>query len=73
VDTSSIGQDQPYTDDGSFLAGYGISDSGAVLVRPDGFIAWRAQNATTQSVRANEIFIALSRLLGYAPVTKPFA
>src|ERR1700737_1118566 len=48
VDMYSIGQDQPYSDgdgDGSFLASYGISDSGAVLVRPDGFIAWRAQNA----------------------------
>jgi putative polyketide hydroxylase len=38
VDRYSIGQDQPYNDgDGSFLASYGISDSGAVLVRPDGF------------------------------------
>lgn len=68
VDMYSIGQDQPYSDDdGSFLASYGISDSGAVLVRPDGFIAWRTQNAATQSGESAEIFIAQSRLLGYAP------
>ena len=68
VDMYSIGQDQPYSNgDGSFLASYGISDSGAVLVRPDGFIAWRDQNAATQLVGSDEIFIDLSRLLGYAP------
>jgi 2-polyprenyl-6-methoxyphenol hydroxylase-like FAD-dependent oxidoreductase len=62
-----IGQDQPYRDGaGSFLASYGISDSGAVLVRPDGFIAWRAQNAATRLVKPDEIFLVLSRLLGYA-------
>ncbi len=68
VDLHRIGQDQPYSDsDGSFLASYGISDSGAVLVRPDGFIAWRAQNAATQLVKSDEMFLDLSRLLGYAP------
>jgi putative polyketide hydroxylase len=68
VDRYSIGQNQPYRDgNGSFLASYRISDSGAVLVRPDGFIAWRAQNAATQSVGSDEIFMELSRLLGYVP------
>jgi hypothetical protein len=68
VDMYSIGQNQPYSNgDGSFLASYGISDSGAVLVRPDGFISWRAQNAATQLVGSDEIFIDLSRLLGYFP------
>ncbi|MBO0777937.1 MAG: FAD-dependent monooxygenase [Ktedonobacteraceae bacterium] len=68
VDRYSIGQDQPYSDgDGGFLASYGISDSGAVLVRPDGFIAWRAQHATTKPIGSDEIFMDLSRLLGYAP------
>ena len=28
--------------DGRFAATYGISSSGALLVRPDGFIAWRS-------------------------------
>lgn len=68
VERYRIGQDQPYSDgEGSFLASYGISDSGAVLVRPDGFIAWRAQNAATHPVGAEEIFLDFSRLLGYDP------
>jgi len=29
--------------DGRFPESYGISSSGAVLVRPDGFVAWRAR------------------------------
>lgn len=68
LDMHNIGQGQPYSaGDSSFLASYGISDSGAVLVRPDGFIAWRAQNVAFQSIEPGEIFIDLSRLLGYAP------
>ncbi|GCE29313.1 FAD-binding monooxygenase [Dictyobacter alpinus] len=67
MDLHRIGQDQPYSDgDGSFLASYGISDSGAVLVRPDGFIAWRTPNVAPQPVEPDEIFFVLSRLLGYA-------
>jgi putative polyketide hydroxylase len=31
---------------GGFAAAYGLSDSGAVLVRPDGFVAWRAKERT---------------------------
>lgn len=68
VDMYSIGQDQPYSaGDDSLLASYRISDSGAVLVRPDGFIAWHTQNAAPQPVSPDETFMALSRLLGYAP------
>jgi putative polyketide hydroxylase len=29
--------------DGQFCQTYGLSDSGASLVRPDGFVAWRAE------------------------------
>jgi putative polyketide hydroxylase len=68
LDLYTIGQDRPNSDgDGSFLASYGISDSGAVLVRPDGFITWRIQNAVTQPEGSAEIFLTLSKLLGYAP------
>ncbi|GHO46498.1 FAD-dependent monooxygenase [Ktedonospora formicarum] len=46
LDTYCIGPDASYADDDqSFLATYRISQSGAVLVRPDGFIAWRAHEA----------------------------
>ncbi len=34
---------------GAFAAAYGISTAGAVLVRPDGFVAWRAHDATGES------------------------
>ncbi|GCE50061.1 putative polyketide hydroxylase/tetracenomycin A2 monooxygenase-dioxygenase [Thermosporothrix hazakensis] len=34
----------------SFLACYGIGASGATLIRPDGFIAWRSQQANDQPV-----------------------
>ena len=30
--------------DADFTAAYGISPSGATLVRPDGFIAWRSKS-----------------------------
>jgi 2-polyprenyl-6-methoxyphenol hydroxylase-like FAD-dependent oxidoreductase len=33
------------SDGGGFLPAYGISPSGAVLVRPDGFVGWRARGA----------------------------
>jgi hypothetical protein len=29
--------------DGAWQEKYGVTDTGAVLVRPDGFVAWRAQ------------------------------
>jgi putative polyketide hydroxylase len=29
--------------EGRFAKTYGITDEGAVLVRPDGFVAWRAE------------------------------
>lgn len=53
LDVYHIGPDKQYCDpDQTFLAAYGITSSGAVLVRPDGFIAWRIheeneQNAST--------------------------
>ncbi len=28
---------------GTFATTYGLTDSGAALVRPDGFVAWRAK------------------------------
>ncbi|HEY3044314.1 MAG TPA: FAD-dependent monooxygenase, partial [Vicinamibacterales bacterium] len=44
LDTYLIGPGGDLTDlDGRFADAYGISPSGAVLVRPDGFVAWRAK------------------------------
>jgi putative polyketide hydroxylase len=36
--------------DSRFCAAYGISPDGAVLVRPDGFVAWRAADASGATV-----------------------
>jgi hypothetical protein len=35
---------------GDFLAAHEITDTGAVLVRPDGFVAWRAKGAADDPV-----------------------
>ena len=46
---------------GSFYAAYAIPPAGAVLVRPDGFIAWRSEHQEKEPERAIEQ--ALSSLL----------
>ena len=35
--------------DGSFVDAYDVSPTGAVLVRPDGFVAWRSRSASERS------------------------
>ena len=47
--------------DSGFCTAYGISPDGAVLVRPDGFVAWRAPDATGATVEG--ITGVLSRVL----------
>jgi 2-polyprenyl-6-methoxyphenol hydroxylase-like FAD-dependent oxidoreductase len=44
LDVYRVGRDLG-DDAACFCQAYGLSDSGAVLVRPDGFVAWRAQKA----------------------------
>jgi hypothetical protein len=34
-----------------FAASYGIGDNGAVIVRPDGFVAWRSKEITSDPGR----------------------
>ena len=34
-----------------FAAAYGLGDNGAVIVRPDGFVAWRAKAITSDPER----------------------
>ena len=59
-----IGTDGDLLDvEGRFLSGYGIGPTGAVLVRPDGFVAWRAVSAV--SCPESALDAALSSLLGY--------
>jgi 2-polyprenyl-6-methoxyphenol hydroxylase-like FAD-dependent oxidoreductase len=47
-----VGGDELRDVDGQFLIAYGILPSGAVLVRPDGFVCWRAVDATGASPSA---------------------
>jgi putative polyketide hydroxylase len=47
--------------DDAFPAAYGIDPAGAVLVRPDGFVAWRAVDAEGASAQA--LTVALDRAL----------
>ena len=42
LDVHVMGSDGLRDPEGRFAAAFGLSDSGAVLVRPDGFVAWRA-------------------------------
>jgi putative polyketide hydroxylase len=47
--------------DAGFCAAYGVTPDGAVLVRPDGFVAWRAADAA--GATAEGMTGILSRLL----------
>jgi 2-polyprenyl-6-methoxyphenol hydroxylase-like FAD-dependent oxidoreductase len=54
-----VGGDELPVLSGSFAERYGVADTGAVLVRPDGFVAWRAPSvpaspslAVAEAVRA---------------------
>ncbi|GAA4608364.1 2-polyprenyl-6-methoxyphenol hydroxylase-like FAD-dependent oxidoreductase [Actinoplanes octamycinicus] len=48
---------------GQFPARYGVGDTGAVLIRPDGFVAWRAPAVTADPVES--LRSAVARLLGH--------
>ena len=48
---------------GNFTAAVGIQDDGALLVRPDGFVAWRAAKSAPDTV--TELRAALGHALGW--------
>jgi 2-polyprenyl-6-methoxyphenol hydroxylase-like FAD-dependent oxidoreductase len=51
LDVHAIGKSGGWLDsNGEFLETYGLSPTGAVLVRPDGFVAWRAKFAEDSSI-----------------------
>jgi len=53
-----------FSADGAFEAAYGVPEDGAIIVRPDGVLAWRTSDADTDADRAVET--AMSRLLARA-------
>jgi putative polyketide hydroxylase len=61
-----IGTDSEVSDpDGNWHAAYGIDAGGAVLVRPDGYVAWRSRSGASNPQA--ELRAAFDRLLGRVP------
>lgn len=54
---------------GEFLSRLGLSSSGAVLVRPDGYIAWRSRESQQRALSLLEASFALVR--GMSAATRP--
>ncbi|MGA9323012.1 MAG: hypothetical protein WBW06_18330, partial [Xanthobacteraceae bacterium] len=52
LDAHDVGRGDVSDPDGRFADAYGLSPSGAVIVRPDGFVAWRAVDAAGASKAA---------------------
>jgi len=50
VDAYCIGRDLTASEE-AFTRAYGISESGASLIRPDGFVAWRSEDRTSDPER----------------------
>ncbi|MDR3721233.1 MAG: FAD-dependent monooxygenase [Candidatus Acidoferrales bacterium] len=61
IDVHRVGANGLADPDGAFAVAYGMSPTGAVLVRPDGFVAWRAK--TGEAASASEISSALASVL----------
>ncbi len=56
-----VGRDGLHDREGQFASAHGLTSSGAVLVRPDGFVAWRATSMVDDPGRA--LSRALTRVL----------
>jgi hypothetical protein len=56
---AQIGTDAKPVEPHAFQTAYGVGPDGATLVRPDGYIAWRATTAPTDRTQA--LTTALSR------------
>jgi hypothetical protein len=53
VEAYRIGRGGDLADvEGRWAAAYGVTDGGAVLVRPDGFVAWRSAEVADDPARA---------------------
>ncbi len=62
----TIGGDGELTDiDGTWQNVYAIDDDGAVLVRPDGYVAWRSRSGSDDPARTLQA--AIDGVLGLAP------
>ncbi len=59
LDAYVVGGDGLADPDAAFADAYGISAGGAVLVRPDGIVAWRAVDGAGAGAPAHEVLTAL--------------
>jgi 2-polyprenyl-6-methoxyphenol hydroxylase-like FAD-dependent oxidoreductase len=59
VDAYRVGADVTDPDAG-FAAAYGITDAGAVLIRPDGYVAWNSRAAASEPAAALRAALARS-------------
>jgi putative polyketide hydroxylase len=62
IDAYRIGDGDLTDPDGRWPDAYGGTNAGAVLVRPDGFVAWRAARAVDDPARA--LMTTISDILG---------
>lgn len=60
LDVKVVGEDDLVDPTGDWTSRYGISEIGACLVRPDGFVAWRATAAADPSALADALGQVLS-------------
>lgn len=65
LDIHEIGKGKLMDPGGAFSSAYGITRSGAVLVRPDGFVAWRSKDSNGAS--APTFTRALASILSRPP------
>jgi 2-polyprenyl-6-methoxyphenol hydroxylase-like FAD-dependent oxidoreductase len=60
LDVFRLGQEGLLDPSGEFNAAYGLDASGCVLIRPDGFVGWRAKNGDGASTkRLRDVLTAL--------------
>ena len=63
LDVLTIGDGGDLADpEGQFRSTYGVEDGGAVLVRPDGYVAWRSRDRVADPTEA--LHAALASMLG---------
>jgi len=58
LDVHCVGAAELVDPSGEFAPAYGIDPTGAVLVRPDGFVAWRAKNSDGASTERMKTTLA---------------
>jgi hypothetical protein len=66
IGTFSIGDGALADPERQWLAAYGLDETGAVLVRPDGYVGWRSRTMTADP--ATSLGEAMTSILGRLPL-----